>query len=323
MITALPEDKILHFLSYLNSSNSCIQFTHEVETNNSIPYLDLQIYKEQNGSLTFGIYRKPTHSGRYLNYNSYHSMSQKRGVIHTILHRAETLPDEIHKKTELNRINTDFLKNGYSKQLINNVRHKVTRPKPSGAASNERLKYVKVPYIRGVSERFSKILLPFGIKLANKSGETLRKKLCKLKDKRPTLEKTGCVYKIECDDCDKKYIGETGKEVTKRIAEHKRAVKRGDASSNIFSHIIETKHDINWSDASVLAQNKNNRSRKMLEAIHTLGNSRDALIAQWIFLLPTFQSSRDIFNDLYLISMYCKRNSWTGERILIDTANSI
>ena len=145
------------------------------------------------------------------------------------------------------------------------------------AASNERLKYVKAPYIRGVSERCSKILLPYGIKLAHKSEQTLRSKLCKLKDPRPTLERTGCVYKIDCNDCSKKYIGETGKEITKRIAEHQRAVRRGDSNSNIFSHIFETKHNINWSNASILAQNDNNRSRKLLEAMHTQENSRYVL----------------------------------------------
>ena len=36
------------------------------------------------------IYKKPTHTNRYLNFNSAHSMSQKQGLVKCLLKRAQS-----------------------------------------------------------------------------------------------------------------------------------------------------------------------------------------------------------------------------------------
>jgi hypothetical protein len=55
-----------NFLSHLNSLRSSIQFTIEIESDSVIPFLDLLVIREE---VTFATkaYRKPTHTGRYLN----------------------------------------------------------------------------------------------------------------------------------------------------------------------------------------------------------------------------------------------------------------
>jgi hypothetical protein len=35
--------------------------------------------------------------------------------------------------------------------------------------------------------------------------------MCKLKDKRQTEDQAGVVYKIDCNDCNAVYVGETGR----------------------------------------------------------------------------------------------------------------
>ena len=62
--------------------------------------------------------------------------------------------------------------------------------------------------------------VPFNIYLSNQSSHTSESQLIKLKDKIPIKEKTDVVYKIHCNDCDRKYIGETGRNLKTRHSEH-------------------------------------------------------------------------------------------------------
>ena len=66
--------------------------------------------------------------------------------------------------------------------------------------------------------------------LGHKQPQKLRSKLCNAKDKRETMDKNGVIYKINCNECNKDYIGETGKELRKRITERINAVRRCDIS---------------------------------------------------------------------------------------------
>jgi hypothetical protein len=65
-------------LSLLNGINKDIQFTHELEVNSQLPYLDSLISYDSEGRFSFSVYRKPTHSGRYLNFASSNPISHKR-----------------------------------------------------------------------------------------------------------------------------------------------------------------------------------------------------------------------------------------------------
>jgi hypothetical protein len=50
------------------------------------------------------VYRKKTHSDRYLNAKSHHHPQQKRALMKTLFHRAETICDEDSKERELKHI---------------------------------------------------------------------------------------------------------------------------------------------------------------------------------------------------------------------------
>ena len=53
------EDETVELVNFLNEIDNNIQFTIELANNNSLPFLDLQIKREEN-KLSFNIYRKPT-----------------------------------------------------------------------------------------------------------------------------------------------------------------------------------------------------------------------------------------------------------------------
>jgi hypothetical protein len=77
-----------------------IRFTHEVEENGKLPFLDVMVSRVENGSLSFGVYRKPTHTNQLLNYTSHHRVSVKRSVVNTLFKRLEAIPSDENTKRE-------------------------------------------------------------------------------------------------------------------------------------------------------------------------------------------------------------------------------
>ena len=60
--TALPRDLVQQFLSCLNSTEPCIQFTVKKETEvRKLPFLDVCLQREDDGSITTSVFRKATH----------------------------------------------------------------------------------------------------------------------------------------------------------------------------------------------------------------------------------------------------------------------
>ena len=64
-----------------NDYHPRIQFTHEMERNNSIRFLHLEIIKLYNGKIVSNLYRKITYSGRVLNFISNHPFQNKVAII--------------------------------------------------------------------------------------------------------------------------------------------------------------------------------------------------------------------------------------------------
>ena len=78
-----------------------------------------------------------------------------------------------------------------------------------------------IPYIKGTSETIAWILQPYNISVAHTPITTLRQLLTNIKDKDEPSNRQGAVYKIKCCDCQATYIGETGRNLNKRLTEHK------------------------------------------------------------------------------------------------------
>ena len=56
----------------------------------------------------------------------------------------------------------------------------------------------------------------------SKTTNTLKNKLCHLKDKRLNEQKRNVIYQVDCNDCDAKYIGESSRNIKIRMTEHER-----------------------------------------------------------------------------------------------------
>ena len=107
--------------------------------------------------------------------------------------------------------------------------------------------------LKGVSRNISRILQPFNIRVAHKPITTLRQLLTNIKDKYEPRNRQGAVYKINCSDFHASYMGETGRNLTTRLTEH----RKGDANNHIAEHHRFTNHTFDWESAQRLPHSTN------------------------------------------------------------------
>ncbi|CAH3122864.1 unnamed protein product, partial [Pocillopora meandrina] len=79
------------------------------------------------GNLETSIYRKPTHTDKYLTFDSHHPICHKKSVAKTLLRRADCLPSSIDSKAEERKYVSNVLKaNDYTKTFLRNCQKPVT-----------------------------------------------------------------------------------------------------------------------------------------------------------------------------------------------------
>ena len=97
-------EELNKFLQHINQQLQSIKFTMEVEQNNSIPFLDIRVTKKGQGPPTLQVYRKPTHTDRYLHYWSFNHPSVLQSVPNALIRRAHQLSDPDHFQLELSHV---------------------------------------------------------------------------------------------------------------------------------------------------------------------------------------------------------------------------
>ena len=93
------KDHVGKFRNYLNKQHKNIKFTSEIEENSSLSFLDKTISRENNKFVT-SVYRKPTFSGAFTNFESFIPDIHKRGLIETLLHKSFILCSNYEKYYE-------------------------------------------------------------------------------------------------------------------------------------------------------------------------------------------------------------------------------
>ena len=89
-------------------------------------------------------------------------------------------------------------------------------------------------YNKGTPETIARILQPFNTSVAHKPIPTLRGLLTNVKDQDKLEDRQGAVYMIKCCNCQASYIGETGRNLSMRLIEHKCAKRNGDFSKSHY-----------------------------------------------------------------------------------------
>ena len=86
----IPTSHKEEFFNHINSIEESIQFTAvDTQADGSLPFLDVLVTPQADGTLSTSVYRKPTHTNKYLQWDSHHAISAKYSVISTLFHRAK------------------------------------------------------------------------------------------------------------------------------------------------------------------------------------------------------------------------------------------
>ena len=84
---------------------------------------------------------------------------------------------------------------------------------------------VIIPYVEGVSEAVARVYNRYGVSSAMRPHTTIRNLLVHPNDKVNTEETAEC-YRIPCKNCQKVYIGETGRSSGVHTTEHRKEVEQ-------------------------------------------------------------------------------------------------
>ena len=264
---ALPAREVTPFLLHLNSIEPSIQFTCELEKDRVLPFLDVLIHRNQNGSISTSVFHKPMHTHRYLDFTSHHPIAHKAAVIRTLQCRAMAIsssPSAVNQ--ELSDISKVLVSNGYPTKFINRVFQR-SRTSSTTGDNHTSVSSVVIPYISGFSEAVRRILATVNIRVIFRPHNTLRQQLVKIKDSTPLLQTSNVVYSIPCMTCSRVYIGQTGRLLGTRIKEHKAAVKHAKTEeSAVAEHVWVDKHQMDFQSVSILAREPILRKRLTLES---------------------------------------------------------
>ena len=101
MLLCVPKNLINYRRGIFNSYDEHLHFTTENSMDNKISFLDIEIIVKNKEIIT-NCYRKPTFSGRFLNYNSQHSHKNKIAIIYSLVDRAIKLSHTFFHNVKLN-----------------------------------------------------------------------------------------------------------------------------------------------------------------------------------------------------------------------------
>jgi len=93
------------------------------------------------------------------------------------------------------------------------------------------------------------------------------------KDKNNVEECRGVVYRVDCNDCDASYVGQTGRQLGTRMKEHKVNIKLDPSRNSVISeHILQFDHlnrwSFKWNNVKILDNEHNFYKRLTSEIIH-------------------------------------------------------
>ena len=103
----------------------------------------------------------------------------------------------------------------------------------------------------------------------------------------------GCIYKIPCKECNKCYIGQTGKSLALRVKQHKYSVRTGQESNALFIHLRDMNHCIDWPQATSIFPCNDIAKRNIIESSMIKHSKNDLInLSNGLYKLDNFISDR-------------------------------
>ena len=285
ILSVWPADlNVDDFLVTLNEQVPSIKFTLETENENCLPFLDLLIHRN-NFDLKYSIYRKPTNNLSYVHYFSGHSPNVKKSIFSSMYLRALRIVSPEYMDEEVMKINSIGKKLCYPAHFLEKCFVAAKKKYYSPVVTPQEREIPKnilcLPYSQGF-RNIIPMLKALQVTVVFNYGHTIKSILIK----NSPMNESNIVYKIPCNNCNSFYIGQSGKELNKRITQHRYAVRSGQLSSSLFVHMNENSHAIKWSSSDVVIRSNDFITRNILEsAIIKLTKNRNMNISSGLYSL--------------------------------------
>ena len=270
--------------------------------NGIIPFLDVKIHVQEDGSTKTTVYRKSTHTDQYLNAQSHHPLEHKRSVVRSLVNRAKNIvSSEEDQHQEISHIKRVLAQNNFEPWMLDIPQKKHHQPAGKSAVGgphgeSQRPKLVAIPYCRGLSEKCQRIFRTHGVTTYHKPWNTLRQELVRPKDRIDKFKKCHTVYQISCEQCNSSYVGETARVLKTRFKEHTRKTAPLTA---VGEHIRDTGHNITPENIVILDNEESWTRRRIKEALYIKEHRPDLNRDQGVELPPIYDHlvSRDLRSD--------------------------
>ena len=136
-------------LDHINSIQPSIQFTMEKEQDSKLPFLEVLVTHTEQGFRS-SVYRKLTFIGQYLNINSCHPYTVKKGIVLCLQHQAKTINSHTDAyQEEMISLRHNLHHNNYPKCITTAPRNLDRRREDN----TRKLTTVCLPYVKGLPER--------------------------------------------------------------------------------------------------------------------------------------------------------------------------
>lgn len=200
-------------MSVLNSSHPNLSLSSEFEKDDMLAFLDISIKRREDGTVCRAVYRKPTWSGQYLNFNSFSPIQHKRALVRCLSYRARQIctPDTLD--SEMNILRDTLISNGYPVKFIE-CHIKPTIQKPQVTSVSKKPVYMELPY-KGdnimllLTRRLTQVIQrTFNAATLRFISRTRSLAFPPIKTRIPELSTSHCIYQFTCS-CGDTYIGRT------------------------------------------------------------------------------------------------------------------
>jgi len=104
-----------------------------------------------------------------------------------------------------------------------------------------------------------------GYRILNNLGKFIKAH----KDPTESLTINNVVYKINCNDCNASYVGQTKRQLSTRIKEHSNNYKSIAAKPSVITqHMLDFSHTFNWNNIKILDTEANYYKRLVSEMLY-------------------------------------------------------
>ena len=219
------------FLNYMNSQHNSIKFTLEVESNNHLPFLDIDVNRTHDALVT-SVYRKPTFTGLGLSFFSSCSLRFKINAINTLLFRAYHICSAYScMHLEFNFLKKFFVSNGYPLVFVEEKIHSFLEScyiqRETLVTVSKKPFYFVLPYFGEQSKKMKQDLIRklnnfyphIDFRVILRNDQTIGS-FFRFKDRLPIAVRSFIVYEYCCALCNASYVGSTTRSLHCRISQH-------------------------------------------------------------------------------------------------------